>query len=582
MKNLTLKQLFFFLSALTCLLMLLLMVVALQQMKMSSQVTQATERRYFSYLLADELRQSSDDLTRLARTYVVTAEPKWEEQYFQVLAIRNGEIPRPDHYHRIFWDFAAVGEVSPPSRGQTIPLQSLMKDMGFSEQEFAKLREAEANSNGLVHTETVAMNAVKGLYEDRQGGFTRRGEPDLEMARRIMHDQQYHQEKASIMHPVNEFFKLLDARTQAEVDSAKTSAQFWLIVLIAMMGFVLFIFMIGLFLSYRYIKSVLGAEPITVVSILQKIARGEVYHTIKDVPKDSVMAYTESMRKNLVEVISSIHTTAEKVSSSAMQLQSSSDVNVQRLNEQQQEAEQIASAMAQMLASTKEIAHRMNDASGLTDKTQHQVNDGNHAITLNVMTIEKLSEQISKQAEVMISLEQKSQAIYGVVDVINAIAEQTNLLALNAAIEAARAGEQGRGFAVVADEVRNLASRTQQSIGEVHRLIQELQNTSQSTITMMRNSLNEVQQAAEGAHQASDAFRNIADSIEYLKDMNQAIAAAAQEQENVAGQIDRNINAISHAMTHSANDSEKFKEATDHLRQSLETLVNMVKHFRYA
>ena len=121
-----------------------------------------SENRYTASLLADELRQSSDDLTRLARTYVVSGDPECEKQYFEILDIRNGKKARPNQYEKIYWDFRAA--VTEPTRGtgETIPLQELMKKAGFTEAEFAKLREAQGNSDDLVNTETVAMNLVKG------------------------------------------------------------------------------------------------------------------------------------------------------------------------------------------------------------------------------------------------------------------------------------------------------------------------------------------------------------------------------------------------------------------------------------
>ncbi len=172
---------------------------------------QSQQVRYESYQRAVELRKSSDDLTRLARTYVVTANPAYEQMYWEILDVRNGKKPRPD--------------------GRAVPLRKLMEGLGFTAEEFAKLKEAEDNSNGLVTTETVAMNAVKGRFDDGKGGYTRQGEPDLELARRIMFDERYHQEKAKIMRPIDEFEAMLDRRTQAAVEAyaAQANRYLWLI-----------------------------------------------------------------------------------------------------------------------------------------------------------------------------------------------------------------------------------------------------------------------------------------------------------------------------------------------------------------
>ncbi|MCA1660090.1 MAG: hypothetical protein LC642_06100, partial [Verrucomicrobiaceae bacterium] len=158
---------------------------------------------------------SSDVLTHFARAYVVTADPKFEEYYWRVLAIRNGEEARPDQYHRIYWDLVvATGEVP---RGATlpVPLQKLMRDIGFTKEEFGKLREAQRYSDALVKTEEIAMHAVKGLYQDSSGNFSLHGEPDQARARSLMFDQAYYAQKAKIMQSIDDCTVLLGARTKA-------------------------------------------------------------------------------------------------------------------------------------------------------------------------------------------------------------------------------------------------------------------------------------------------------------------------------------------------------------------------------
>lgn len=183
-------------------------------------IDRAQHVRYLSYQLATELRQSSDDLTRLARTYVISGDDRYEKMYWDVLAIRGGEKPRPADYWRIYWDFVAADGKAPRPDTEKVPLSDLMKRAGFTDAEFAKLDEARRNSDALVKTETIAMNAVKGLYDDGTGKYTVKREPDLAMARKIMHDQSYHVEKAKIMRPIDDFLVLMDARTQAQMSTA--------------------------------------------------------------------------------------------------------------------------------------------------------------------------------------------------------------------------------------------------------------------------------------------------------------------------------------------------------------------------
>ncbi len=177
--------------------------------------------RYQSYLLADELRQSSDDLTRLARTYVVTGDARYEDQYLQILDIRNGKKPRPQEYHRIYWDFVASTGTKPRGDDVAVPLQELMKRAGFTDAEFAKLDLAQSKSDGLVKLEVIAMNAVKGLFDDGNGNFTVKKEPDFELARKLVHSKEYHDYKAQIMAPIDEFFVMLDKRTAGAIAAAQ-------------------------------------------------------------------------------------------------------------------------------------------------------------------------------------------------------------------------------------------------------------------------------------------------------------------------------------------------------------------------
>lgn len=190
----------------------------------SHQRDQVLESRYASYLLADELRQSSDDLTRLARTYVVTGEAKYEAQYNDILAIRNGEKERPSGYNGIYWDFAAADRPVPASSGVTKSLLDLMRDAGFSKAEFDFLEQAQANSDGLVSLEVRAMNAVKGIFADANGKYTVKGEPDPALAIELLHSSTYHSYKADIMEPVDAFFRAMEGRFSSQLDALATKA----------------------------------------------------------------------------------------------------------------------------------------------------------------------------------------------------------------------------------------------------------------------------------------------------------------------------------------------------------------------
>jgi signal transduction histidine kinase len=224
----------------TCVMVALLAVFAVLLFFGQRELKLTTSRRYASYLLADELRQSSDDLTRMARTFVLTGDSTFERMYWEILAIRNGEAPRPRHYERIHWDLVA-GEpgFAPEFDGARVSLRTRMEQLGFAATELSKLEEAQNLSNELVDSERVAMNARKGLFRDSSGQFTIAGVPDTELASGLLYDAKYHAAKAAIMKPVNEFFELLDSRTAAAVVAAERRASLDLVAVLLLPGLIL-------------------------------------------------------------------------------------------------------------------------------------------------------------------------------------------------------------------------------------------------------------------------------------------------------------------------------------------------------
>jgi PAS domain S-box-containing protein len=247
----------YFLAVLVTVIVLFISILVLFGLIMTNQqaLVASKDLRYQSYLLADELRQSSDDLTRLVRTYVVTGNPKYEQQFWQVLAIRNGEKPRPQHYERIYWDLMAVG-IQPHPDGEAISLHTLMQQAGFTETEFALLQQAQQNSEELTILENTAMNAAKGLFQDEQGNFTIHAEPDLKMARELVHSEAYHQAKALIMQPIDQFFQELDQRTATQANFYVNKSYLYLFILAILIFFVF----LKILLFYRGINKLKESE----------------------------------------------------------------------------------------------------------------------------------------------------------------------------------------------------------------------------------------------------------------------------------------------------------------------------------
>lgn len=211
-------------------------------------VAAAEARRYQSYQLADELRQSSDDLTRMVRTHVVSGDPAYEQYFQRILSIRKGESARPTDYGGIYWDFVTATGKEPGSMGDPVSLKDLMREMAFSKEEFAKLDQAEGRSDQLVKLEERAMAAVKGLFPDASGALVVKGEPDLELARSLLHGPEYHRAKADIMEPIDEFLGMVEARTAAETAALRAEGQ-----KLGLLAIVLMVAAVGL-LGFAYIK----------------------------------------------------------------------------------------------------------------------------------------------------------------------------------------------------------------------------------------------------------------------------------------------------------------------------------------
>ncbi len=245
-----LRQRFRFLLGVQFVLALGLALLTAALFRNQRALSRAQETHFQSYLLADELRQSSDDLTRLARTFVVTGDADYGRQYEAVLDIRNGRAPRPMDYHRIYWDLVTKDAPKPRPDGAAISLHELMIREGFTAGELALLTSAQKYSDALVQTERMAMNAAKGLFPDGAGNFTVMGAPDRPRAIALLHDDAYRENKARVMRPIDDFYVMFAARTAGEVDKFERRSVALLSVMGATIAAILGLFVYS-FLSLR-------------------------------------------------------------------------------------------------------------------------------------------------------------------------------------------------------------------------------------------------------------------------------------------------------------------------------------------
>jgi methyl-accepting chemotaxis protein len=278
--------------------------------------------------------------------------------------------------------------------------------------------------------------------------------------------------------------------------------------------------------------------------------------------------------EGIQNLVSQVINCSEQVTESSQITQEIASSCCNELESQQGEIGALATAVTEMSATAQEVAKSAEQAADETRNASEESNKGKQVVIETVDAIDGLASEVQTAGEVIHQLEANSDNIGTILDVIRGIAEQTNLLALNAAIEAARAGEQGRGFAVVADEVRTLAQRTQQSTEEIQTMIERLQEGSKRAVEVMRNAREGADGSVQQAARAGDSLEEIAKAVSSIADMNTQIASAAEEQNAVTVEIDKNIVGISSVIDsivgktrQSVHDSEQLTELSHELNK---------------
>ncbi|HEH9409805.1 methyl-accepting chemotaxis protein [Aeromonas salmonicida] len=532
-----------------------------------TKLEQSYQQRYQSYLLADELRQSSDDLTRLGRTYVITKDPAYEQQYMRILAIRNGEQNRPEGYNRIYWDFVAASGQNPrPDTSLRRGLIDLMKDAGFTDGELAKLNEAKNNSDALVSTEVAAFK----LVQQQEGDLAANQQKAIAM----MHDKAYHQNKGRIMAPIDDFYVMMETRTQQAVDDA-TSQSAMLRYLFIALGLVLMFF---LWRTYRALLDLTGTSVSQLRSDLNSLAQGDFSRQIQ-VPvgaQESLIGLLATMQSTLKGIIAQVSHSSEELSGSADSIAQIAEQTAQFATSQQTSTQTMAAAIEELVVSISHLSDNATHADELSKVSANTLEEGSGVIKQTLDSIENISSTVGDAASSLSELNSHTQQISDIIEVIRGIADQTNLLALNAAIEAARAGEQGRGFAVVADEVRNLASRSAASTQQITGMISKIQSGADASIRSMENTVNNVSRGVSLANQTGEAITSIKSHAANLTGLMGEISHTLREQSTAANEVVSTVGHITSlseqsgdAARHVSQEAAKLKQLSRLLRQEM-------------
>lgn len=279
-------------------------------------------------------------------------------------------------------------------------------------------------------------------------------------------------------------------------------------------------------------------------------------------------------------IIENVRQTTDRLDVSANELSDIAAKTESDMQSQHQDTEMAATAMTEMTGTVQEVANTTSQAAEMAKEANKAAADGRSVVESTINSIDSLASEIESATEVILKLESETGEIGGVLEVIRGIADQTNLLALNAAIEAARAGEQGRGFAVVADEVRTLAQRTQTATQEIQEKIERLQSGAKEAVITMENGRKKGTSSVEQVRKAGDALANITQAVSTISDMNIQIATAAEQQNSVTEEMNRNIVNISTVSNTVTGHADTTVQSSHHLNELASQLKMQVAEFR--
>lgn len=369
--------------------------------------------------------------------------------------------------------------------------------------------------------------------------------------------------------------KLIDSQnTKRDADAASAKV---------LLGFVAALtLLLGVLAAWIITQQIVNPLQYTLQAV-NRIASGDLSEPVQVNRRDELgqlQSGLQQMMLNLHELIEGIRSGVIQVTSAAEQLSAVTEQTNAGVNNQKTETDHVATAMSEMTATVQNVARDAEEASTAATAADQQASEGEQIVNEAIAQIQRLAEELNQSADAVRHLQEQSERIGGVLDVIKAVAQQTNLLALNAAIEAARAGEAGRGFAVVADEVRSLALRTQRSTEEIESLVAGVQSGTHAVASGMESSQLLGESSVEFTHRAVIALENITSKVSIIQAMNQQIATAAEQQSAVAEEINRSVINVRDISEQTASTCEETASSSTELARLGHELERLVGRFK--
>ena len=381
---------------------------------------------------------------------------------------------------------------------------------------------------------------------------------------------------------VNALIDFEEAQIKQRLDTVQSAAGNFAVLMLLASAVAIVLSVLVSLLIIRQVKATLGAEPEEVAAAIRRLANGDLNQLIETRYPDSVMGILKNALARLRDTITEVRSAAQALRHSSVTLLTVASDNRQQITLQTSEAQHVAAAITQMAASVNEVSGYASTASKATSLADAEVDSGHRLVGEVTVAIEELATILDQATSRVNQVSSDSENIETVIEVINAIAAQTNLLALNAAIEAARAGEQGRGFAVVADEVRSLATRTQASTQEIRDMIGKLQSGTQDAAGIMQRSRSLAQVTVAQTRDSQAALGKISQEVGAINAMNAQIASAAVQQSAAAEEVAQNVTRIHSSTVQSAARSEQVENSNHELVELADRLSTQVAFFNVA